>query len=272
MRTRTGFQLLARGGYVARGCVFILLAALALFTGATTTKSALDTLLSQPFGRVWVGLIGLGLAGFVAWRLAQSLANADSHENDAKGYAVRAMLLGSAIVYVGLAYYSFDHALGFGSAARSGGEKDLAAWIMSQPFGRYLAALTGIGLMAGGVVTIAKGFLAKYERYLDGHARESRMIRFICVYGLAARGALFLVAGGFFVYAAFKVDPQQAGSIADALNWLRQLPFGGGLYALAAIGLVSFGGYNLIEGRYRLVRAPDLDDIAGKAARLRQSR
>jgi hypothetical protein len=41
MNRRTGFQILARDGYVARGIVFLLLGGLALFTGTATTKSAL---------------------------------------------------------------------------------------------------------------------------------------------------------------------------------------------------------------------------------------
>ncbi|MGJ7043716.1 hypothetical protein J2Y63_007002 [Shinella sp. BE166] len=260
MNRRIGFQILARSGYVARGIVFLLLAALALYTGTATTKSALDSLLDQPFGRLWLGLIGLGLVGFVAWRLAQSIANADNHEQDFKGYTVRAMLFGSAAVYISLAYYSFDHAFGIAAARSSDGEKDLAGWAMAQPFGRYFAALIGSGFLVGGVVTVAKGVMGKYERYLEPQARGSTLIKIICVYGLGARGVLFAVAGVFFCYAAFTLDPQQAGSLADALIWLRQLPFGGILYVLAAPGLFSFGGYNLIEARYRLVHTPDLGD------------
>ena len=261
MHRRTGVQILARSGYVARGIVFILLAGLALFTGAATTKSALNSLLAQPFGQLWLGLIGLGLVGFVAWRIAQSIANADNHERNFKGYAIRAMLFGSAIVYMGLAYYSFNHALGFAAGQGSGSEKDLAEWTIAQPLGRYLVALIGLGLVTGGVVTVAKGVMGKYKRYLESHAKENRLINIICVYGLAARGVLFAVTGMFFCYAAFMVDPQQAGGVADALDWLRQLPFGGALYGLAAVGLFSFGGYNLIEGRYRIVRTPDLGDL-----------
>lgn len=261
MHLRTGFQILARSGYVARGIVFLLLGGLALFTGTTTTKSALDSLLAQPFGQLWLGLIGLGLVGFVAWRLTQAIANADNHKQDLRGYAVRAMLFGSAVVYIGLAYYSFDHAFGFAAARSSDGEKDLAGWAMSQPFGRYLAALIGLGFLIGGLVTIAKGVMGKYKRYLEPQATKNTLIKIICVYGLCARGVLFAVAGVFFCYAAFTIDPQQAGSIADALNWLRQLPFGGILYALAALGLFLFGGYNLIAGRYRIVRTPDPGEV-----------
>ncbi len=68
------FEMLAKSGYVARGVVFLLIAGLALFSGVAggeaDSKSALTSLLQQPFGRIWVGLIGLGLLGFVAWRLA----------------------------------------------------------------------------------------------------------------------------------------------------------------------------------------------------------
>jgi hypothetical protein len=268
MHRRTGFQILARSGYVARGIVFLLLAGLALFTGTATTKSALDSLLAQPFGQLWLGLIGLGLVGFVAWRMAQSIANADNHEQDIKGYTVRAMLFGSAVVYISLAYYSFDHAFGFAAARSSDGEKDLAGWAVAQPFGRYLAGLIGLGFLIGGMFTVAKGVMGKYERYLEPQAKGNALVKIICVYGLCARGVLFAVAGVFFCYAAFTVDPQQAGSIADALTWLRQLPFGGILYVLAALGLFSFGGYNLIEGRYRIVRAPDLGEARKQVSSL----
>ena len=73
--------------------------------------------------------------------------------------------------------------------------------------------------------------------------------------------------GGFFAYAAFTVSPEQAGSIADALNWIRGLPFGGILYLVVAVGLVSFGAYNLILARYRIVREHAMTHDMHRAAR-----
>lgn len=258
------FELLAKSGYVARGVVFLLIAGLALFSGIAggrpETKSALSTLLGQPFGRAWVGLIGLGLLGFVAWRLAQSLADSDGHGSDAKAIAIRTVLFGSAVTYLGLAGYALGHALFSGGGGEGSGEKGLAGWIMSQPFGAYLAIVVGLGFIVGGVVTAAKGITKRFERYLR-LADSSGVVTLICIYGLVARGVVFAIMGIFFAYAGFRVDPQQAGSMADALEWVRQLPFGSILYIVVAAGLAAFGIYNLIEARYRIVRGPSLHDV-----------
>ncbi|MFF0923347.1 DUF1206 domain-containing protein [Rhizobium leguminosarum] len=260
--TRSKFEWLARAGYSARGIVFLLIAALAVFSsfggGKADTKSALDTVLEQPLGRVWLGLIGLGLFGFVAWRLAQSIANADNHDHSVKSYLIRAALLGSAVTYMGLAIYAFQDALGFGSGG-DGGEKDLAAWAMSQPFGRFLAGAIGLGFVIGGAVTALKGITRRFERYLT--LGQSRPLLLVCIYGLVSRGVVFVIVGIFFCYAAFTVDPGQAGSISDALTFVRQLPFGAVLYLVVAIGLAAFGIYNLVEARYRTVSTPNLSQV-----------
>ncbi len=256
------FEWLARSGYSARGVVFLLVAGLAAFSsfggGKADTKSALDALLDQPFGRVWLGLIGVGLLCFVAWRLAQSIANTDNHDKSAKGYLIRAALLGSAATYAGLAIYAFEDAFGIGAGA-SDGEKYLASWAMSQPFGRYLAAAIGCGFLVGGVVTAAKGVTRKFENYLE--LGNSRPLILICVYGLVSRGLVFVVIGLFFFHAAAEVNADQAGSMSDALMFIRQLPFGRLLYLIVALGLAAFGTYNLVEARYRSVATPSLTDV-----------
>lgn len=266
MNTRSKFHLMARAGYGARGVVFLMVAALALFSGFAgaepDTNSALETLLQQPFGRIWIGLIGLGLAGFVVWRLAQSLANADGQDDDAKGYAIRAALFGSAITYAGLAMTSILMALQMSNGSSgSGGEEGIAAWVMSQPFGRYLAGIIGIGFIIGGIVTAMKGIKRSFGRYLELDAEKNSPAVLISIYGLVARGVVFGIIGVLFLYAAFNVDPEQAGGMAEAMAWLRELPFGGIIYAVVAVGLAAFGIYNFVEARYRRIQAPEASDI-----------
>lgn len=265
MNTQSKFHILARAGYGARGIVFLLIAGLALFSsfggGRPDTGSALTTLLEQPFGRIWIALIGIGLAGFVVWRLAQALANADGQDDDLKGYAVRIALFGSAVTYAGLATSSLMMALQMSNSSGSGGEEGLAAWLMAQPFGRYLAGAIGLGFVVGGVVTAMKGIRRSFGRYLELDAQKNSAAVLISIYGLVARGLVFGIVGVFFLYAAFTVDPDQAGGMADALAWVQSLPFGSVIYAVVALGLAAFGIYNFVEARYRRIRVPALGDM-----------
>jgi hypothetical protein len=264
MPKKPRFEWLAKAGYAARGIVFLLIAALALFSGFSgaepESKSAISTLLEQPFGRVWVALIGLGLLGFVAWRLAQSLADSDGHGSDAKALAIRTAMMGSAVTYIGLASFAITHAANAGGGGEGSGERGLAAWIMAQPFGSYLAIAVGVGFIIGGIVTAAKGAMRKFEKYVHIPDRQG-ILTMVCIYGLVARGIVFAVTGILFAYAGFRVDPDQAGSMSDALTWLRQLPFGSLIYMVVAAGLAAFGIYNLVEARYRVVRGPRMANL-----------
>jgi hypothetical protein len=257
-------EWLARSGYVARGIVYVLIACMASLStfggGEPDSKSALQTVLEQPFGQIWLGLIGIGLIGFILWRVAQSILNTDRHGNNAKGYLVRAGLLISAATYTGLAFYAVGQALqlGFGDGS-SGGRESWTAWLMQQPFGPYLVAAVGLAIIGAGCAQAGKGIKRGYLRYFESGFEHRTILNGICTYGLIARGIIFLIIGFFFVYAAFAVDPNQAGGMADALAWVRQLPFGAILYGLAAIGLFAFGLYGLIEAWYRIVQPPSMD-------------
>ncbi|NKF33925.1 DUF1206 domain-containing protein, partial [Pseudomonas sp. BGM005] len=85
--------------------------------------------------------------------------------------------------------------------------------------GAYIAVAVGLGFIIGGVGTAVKGITRKFERYLR-LADASGVVATVCVYGLVARGVVFVITGIFFAYAGFRVDPQQAGSMADALEWV----------------------------------------------------
>ena len=65
----TGFEALARAGFVARGVIYgvigILAVKLAIGAGGKTTSQsgALKTIAQQPFGEVLLILVAIGLAG-----------------------------------------------------------------------------------------------------------------------------------------------------------------------------------------------------------------
>jgi hypothetical protein len=263
------FELLARWGYASRGAVYVILGALAV-TGASPgeegQEGALSALLGQPFGRVLLAAVTLGLVGHVLWRFAQGLLDADHHGTGLKALMARGGSIVSGVANAVLAFTAARLVFASGGGSSGGGEDSVAAWLMQQPFGRVLAAAVGLALVAGGAVQVWRGVSGQYRERVKLPSQYDAVLNALSVFGLAARGVLLAITGGFFVYAAITVDPEQAGSMTEALDWVRGLPFGSVLYLLAAVGLIAFGLYSFIQGRYRQVDAPDVSDVAHAAS------
>ena len=262
---------LARMGYAARGVIYVIvggLAALAAWGGgqtagggqATDSKGALLELLGAPFGKLLLALIAVGLLCYAAWRVAQAGFDADRHGTDAKGLAIRIGLGVSAVIHVGLAVFALSLITGWGSGGQSSGDessREWTAWLMSQPYGRWLVAAVGLAVVGAGLAHLVKAYKASFVARFDMNPDERRIIVPVSRFGLTARGVVFIIIGGFFLLAAIQQDPNEARGLSGALRALQDQPYGWLLLAVVAVGLVMFGAYSLIEARYRRIQVPD---------------
>ncbi|HEX8340916.1 MAG TPA: DUF1206 domain-containing protein [Tepidisphaeraceae bacterium] len=248
----------ARLGYAARGIVYLLVGGLAILAalgrggGTGDTKDALRATLSAPGGWALLAALAAGLVAFAGWRAFQAAVDPDHGEVDAKAVARRVGFAVSAITYLLLAVAASR--LAWGSGAGGGSDTDSwTAWLMNQPFGRWMVGILGAVVIGIGVGMIVKAWRRKYERYLDlGHPLMQKL-RPVCRFGIAARGAVFFVIGGFFLYAAYTYDPSKAGGLREVFGEVSAQPFGQVLLGVLAAGLFSFGVYGLVQARYRRV-------------------
>jgi hypothetical protein len=266
--SRNPVEVLARVGYGARGVVYALVGGLALMaalgSGGQTggSRSALQTLLTQPLGKVWLALIGLGLLGFCAWRFVEAATDADNHGSDPKGLLVRAAHVISGAIYAGLAVSALSLALGRGGGG--GGEdqaaQDWTAWLLEQPFGRWMVGAGALAIAIGGAAFLWKAWRNNVAAHLALPAATAGWVIPVGRMGYAARGVVFLMIAGFLVSAAIYSRSSQVHGIGGALDVLQQQPYGGVLLGLTAIGLFAFGMFGLVQARYRHIDAPDMDD------------
>ncbi len=255
-------EWLARSGYAARGVVYVIIGWLALVAAfgsggqATGSKGALQSMLGQPFGKIVLGIIAVGLLGYVAWRATQAIRDTDDHGTDAKGLAVRGGLAVSAVTHTLLAIFAISliFNLGGGGGGSGGGTEDWTAWLMQKPFGQWLVALVGCAVAGAGFAHIWKGWQAGFEEHLRWSGDERRVGRPICRFGLIMRGIAFLIVGGFLITAAWQADPDEARGLSGALQALQEQPYGWLLLGVMAAGLIAFGVYSLIESVYREVQ------------------
>jgi hypothetical protein len=263
----SNFELLARAGYGARGMVYMLLGGLALASATIGAESAegssdaLSRILALPFGRFLIGGVAIGLLGFILWRLAQGFLDADNVGSDMKGVVGRSASLVSAGTNTFLMLAAASIALAGIGQDGGEGESQASGWLLQQPFGPYFLGAVAIGVVGAGLVQIWRSISGDYRKHLDLPKAHEPLLNAICQFGIAARGALIAVVGGFVFYAALTVEPEEAGGITDALNFLLELPYGSWFYGLAALGLVAYGGYSIIQGLFRRMDAPDLADV-----------
>jgi Domain of Unknown Function (DUF1206) len=254
-------QRLARLGYAAKGVVYVIIgvvAAQAAFGGRQVEghEGALVTILDQPFGRVLMMIMALGLAGFVLWRFVQAALNPEHKGDGAKGLVVRIGLLISALTYAGITMEAVRMIRGSGGG-QGGGTEHWTARLMEQSFGRVAVGLIGAGIAAYGLYELYKAFKSDLDKRLDlerSAVATRRRVVAIGRAGTAARGVVLGIIGWLVIQAALQYDPAKAQGLEGALGTLRQAAYGPYLLAAVALGLIAYGIFQFVKARYRIIR------------------
>jgi fumarate reductase subunit D len=255
-----GFEWVARSGFVARGLIYgiigILAIQVALGVGGTTTnqQGAMKTIAHQPFGKVLLILVAIGLVGYTLWRLLHALLGHGPEDSDS-GFE-RIAAFGSGIVYAGLCAIAVEILLGSGSSGGSSNTSKTTAGILGWPGGTWLVAtggavLIGIGLYQG-YRGLSKDFLkdSKTEQMSPG---VRNWIEWIGGFGHLARMVVFGLVGVFLIKAAIDYNPNNAVGLDGVLAKLAHASYGPFLLGIVAAGLIAFGVYSLSDARYRRI-------------------
>jgi hypothetical protein len=254
-------ERLARLGYASIGIVYMIVGGFAVAAGlgrrgsTGSQKDAFALILHQPFGRVMLAVVALGMIGYVLWRFVSAVTDSEHRGSDMKGLALRA-----ASVFRGLAYsamaFQVVRMIERNASSGPGNEQKAEHWtarLMEQPFGRALVALAGAGVVAYGAYQLYAAWDAKLSKRISLGAMDSRLrdkVVLISRFGIAARGVVFFIIGGSLLIAALRHNPKAAHGTTGALQELPQP-----LLVLVGLGLAAYGVYALVNAKYRRIKA-----------------
>ena len=252
-------EQLARFGYAAKGLVYILVGLFALRAARgngqpTDSRGALRSIVSQPAGQVLIWVVALALLGYVLWRFVEAGLNPEGNKPVARvAHAI------SGFIYAGLALEAARLAMGR-SGGQSGDQKasHWTAEAMSHPLGKWAVVIVGVGIAAFGLQQIYNAYRVKLDEQLSLASVSPSARRWVvrtARAGLAARGVVFTMVGGFLLLAGLRTDPGEARGVGGALQTLQQQPFGPWLLGAVGVGLAAYGIYELVRARYRRIRA-----------------
>ena len=253
----SGFEWLARAGFVARGLIYgiigILAVKLAVGVGGTKAdqQGAMTAIARQPFGKVLLILVAIGLAGYALWRLFRALLGHGPEGSDSTFDRVAA--LASGLVYAGLCALAITILLGSGG---NGNENKKAAGVFGWPAGTWLVGIAGAVLIGVGLY---QGYRGISKEFLEDSKTEQmsvavrKWIEWIGTFGHLARMVVFGLVGVFLIKAAIDFNPSKAVGLDGALAKVAHSSYGPFLLGIVAAGLIAFGLYSLTDARYRRI-------------------
>jgi hypothetical protein len=249
---------IARGGLAARGVIYLLVGWVALLLafgrgrGEANQRGALRALADEPYGAVGLWVLVVGFAAYALWRISEAFLGVTG---EGAGAGVRAKSACCGIAYAFLAVTTVS-VLSGSRQSQGSTEQSETARVMSHVGGRWAIALLGLIVVVIGIALIVDGLRRSFVKTLRVEQMSISTRRIVVGLGLigaTARGAVFVLAGGLVIDAAVTFDPAKARGLDEALQTLRDQPYGAILLTVTALGLLIFGLYGLFEARWRNV-------------------
>jgi hypothetical protein len=254
----TAYEAFARTGLVARGVVFGVIGVLALKVAlgaggkATNQQGALQTIAREPFGRVLLVIVAIGLAGYAFWRLVSAaLGPRDDADH---GAHERVAALASGIVYAALCFTAVKILFGAHASGGASSPKHATAGVLGWPGGPAFVTIAGVILIGVGLFQGYQGIGRKFceEANTDEMGTAVRRTYMgLGVFGYLARMVVFLLVGYGVIKAALDYNPRSAIGLDGALQKLAHSSDGPLLLGIVAAGLIGFALYCVADARYR---------------------
>ncbi len=206
---------------------------------------ALRELAKAPMGTLVLWAVSIGFFAISLWQLLTAFVGHNQLDASLRTRR-RWVSLGRTALYSVLGWNALTVALGVNDGH---GTDTATAWLFSLPFGSILLVAVGGIVGAVGVALVLKGARDKYEEELDGELSRGR--RWVARVGHVAKGISIVVVGILFLWAAWTLDPEQAGGLDVALQAVRAAkPFGAVSLAIIAVGFGCYGVYCFAWARH----------------------
>ena len=251
---------LYRIGYIGKGLVYLIIGyfafQLAIGSGGDNlgSKGAIAQVSQLPAGSILLGLLALCLAGYSLWKFVQSLIDVENKGTDAKAIIARISFFISGIIHSSLAIFAGSLALGQGTSSGGSSKTSLVARALELPGGRIIVMIVALVILAVAIRQLQrsykKSFMDDYKKN-EMSQTEINLAKQSGIWGLAARGVVFIAVAASIAIAAWQVDPSEASGTKGALALIMQQNFGAYILAAVALGLIIYSFYCLFRARYR---------------------
>lgn len=258
----TAIATIARIGYVAKGLVYFMVGLLTFQTtlgmGGETSDAtnALQEFIYQPFGTVLLFGIMIGLVAHATWRILQAVIDPENRGDGAQIIFFRLIDFLVGCLYLSMSYAAWQIIQGLN--AQSGNE-NTEVWvgkILELPYGQWLVMFCAVVIFVGGLYQFYSAYSANFDDSFDFgemNRKETKTLRWLGRIGISAWGVVYCMVAYLFYNASVTFNADEAGGLDQALQTLREQPFGAWTLGITAVGLIIYGLYLFVLSYYHKI-------------------
>ena len=262
---RSWIEPVARIGYLAKGTVYLMIGVMAMLfaTGRRSRPADFSTVLvkvfSEPFGRLLLALLTIGLIGYGLWCFVQAVIDTENKGTRFAGIVTRVLYAGIGFVYLAIAWNAVKLLTRTANIPQGDQpERQLTAKVFAiSPTTRWIAIAAGLGFVGFCIYEIRRLYIEGIEILKPKGRKEliDEVSMRIGQIGIVARSVLFAIIGVFLVWSGITFDPNKVRGISGALTELDRQPYGNYLLIATALGLTAYGIYMLLLAWRRRIGA-----------------
>jgi hypothetical protein len=219
--------------------------------GAKVDQSGLfPFLFKQPWGRLGLGLLALGMAAYVLWRLVQAWADPAHYGLGPKGICLRGCFLISAGIYASLTAYALQMVWDGHPHHVPENIPLMVGTLLQRPYGRIWVGLVALAISIVAIVQFYRAATERFRRQIPDpgiNRRHTLLIRWTGRLGFTARGVMLMTVAWLFIRSALHANPREAGGVKRAWDFLEAGPSGHVALAAVACGLAVYGFFLAIK-------------------------
>ena len=252
----SGLERAFRIGYVAKGILYLSLGGLfgQAAVGSALRSPALEGVVATPLGAAFLLLVTFSAAAYAAWQLICATVDRVPRTTIADLWVRRIAYALSGGFHVALSLYAAKLLATQAGAPRGvGWMSKVLAW---GPAGELAVGAAGVALAVFAAREIVRANVHHDSDRLDLRDMNQRLrplVRGVGTFGRTLRGVLLALVAMSFVFAASHEGPghlEPSGAVVEIMTW----PVGWIVLGVAALGLLAYGVFELVESGHRVVK------------------
>ena len=255
-------RITSTAGYISHGLIYLLIGGFAIAAGLTTSdeKDSAGVLLfivEQPFGKVLLCVLILGLICFVVWRMTQAFLNTEDEK-----WPMRVAYFVIGVTFLGITFLAIKALSGSAESSDDSAES-WSSLILSFPLGRWLLGVVFVVVLGIGAYQAYCGIAKTFADQLDlsSYSKKVRsLILWTCTVGYMTRSILILLIAAYLFRAVWFLDPDEAQGIGGALDTIHDQAFGRWLISAVGLGLMAYSVYAFVRSGHGNIGMPSEDN------------